>query len=77
MNNKKSSLFLDYVIAILAYLIMATSMVFINYPKFDRTCKKVAHQIFKVAEKYDAILEINANLTFFEKIKQTGLFYRY
>ena len=35
MNNKKSSLFLDYVIAILAYLIMATSMVFINYPKFD------------------------------------------
>lgn len=35
MNNKKSSLFLDYVIAVLAYLIMATSMVFINYPKFD------------------------------------------
>ena len=35
MNNKKSSLFLGYVIAILAYLIMATSMVFINYPKFD------------------------------------------
>lgn len=35
MNNKKNSLFLDYVIAILAYLIMATSMVFINYPKFD------------------------------------------
>lgn len=35
MNNKKSSLLLDYVIAVLAYLIMATSMVFINYPKFD------------------------------------------
>lgn len=35
MNNKKSSLLLDYVIAILAYITMATSMVFINYPKFD------------------------------------------
>ena len=33
----------------------------INYPKFDRTCKKVAHQIFKAAEKYNAILEVNAN----------------
>lgn len=50
----------------------------INYPKFDRTCKRVTHQIFKVCEKYDAILEINANgIRRGLSSKKDGVYYSY